>query len=92
MITLTGTLRQSGAQEYEGKKKTRVWVEHTSPRETGPDDLKLEEFWFEGDVTPQLPKAGSQVSVVVRPYTMGKGVKFAAVSLVAQPAQPSRAA
>lgn len=90
MITLTGTLRQSGAQEYEGKKKTRVWVEHTSPRENGPDDLKMEEFWFEGDRTTGLPKPGSQISVIVRPYTMGKGVKFAAVDLVAQPAQPSK--
>lgn len=92
MIILHGTLRQSGVNEYEGKKKTRVWVEHTSPRENGPDDLKLEEFWFEGDLSPALPPPGSQVGVVVRPYTVGKGVKFAAVELVPQPAKAAKAA
>jgi hypothetical protein len=92
MITLQGTLRQSGVNEYEGKKKTRVWVEHTSPRDDGPDDLKLEEFWFDGDLTSTLPKPGTTLSVVVRPYTVGKGVKYAAISIVPQPAQPARAA
>jgi hypothetical protein len=92
MITLQGTLRQAGVNEYEGKKKTRLWVEHTSPRENGPDDLKLEEFWLDGDLTATLPKPGAQVAVVVRPYSMGKVVKFAAVGLVPQPAQTAKAA
>jgi hypothetical protein len=92
MITLQGTLRQAGATEYEGKKKTRLWVEHTSPRENGPDDLKLEEFWFDGDITATVPKPGSIVSLVVRPYTVGKGVKYSAVALQPQPAQPSKTA
>lgn len=81
MIVLHGILRQSGLAEYEGKKKTRLWVEHTSPRENGPDDLKLEEFWFDGDLTPQLPASGAQIAVSVRPYVSGRGVKFAAVAV-----------
>ena len=81
MITLTGTLRQFGASEFDGKKKTKVWLEHTSERDNGPADLKLEELFLEGDVTPALPSAGSQISVIVRPYAVGKGVKFAAVGL-----------
>lgn len=89
MITLTGTLRQSGLTEIEGKKKTRVWVEHTSPRENGPDDLKLEEFWLDGDHISTLPKAGAQVSIPVRPYSSGKGVKFAAAGLPIAQAKPA---
>lgn len=92
MLTLTGTLRQAGVNEYEGKKKTRVWLEHTTPRENGPDDLKLEEFWFDGDISPTLPPPGSQLSVHVRAYTVGKGVKFSAVDLAPQPAKSAKAA
>jgi hypothetical protein len=86
MIILQGTLRQSGVKEYEGKKKTRLWVEHTSPRDDGPDDLKLEEMWLDGDHSASLPKPNSQIAVVVRPYSSGKEVKFATVGLAAQPA------
>jgi hypothetical protein len=86
MITLSGILRQSGASEYDGKKKTKLWVEHTSSRDNGPDDLKLEELFMDGDLTPSLPQAGQQISVVVRPYAVGKGVKFAAVGLAGKTA------
>lgn len=89
MITLTGTLRQASLNEFEGKKKTKLWVEHTSPRENGVDDLKLEELFLEGDVTPALPRSGSPISVYVRPYAVGKGVKFSAISL--PPASPATA-
>lgn len=90
MITLTGTLRQFANTEYEGKKKTKLWVEHTSPRENGVDDLKLEELFLEGDHTAALPKSGAPVSIAVRPYVAGKGVKFSAVALLPNPArQPS---
>lgn len=87
MITLHGILRQAGVNEYEGKKKTKLWVEHTAPRENGVDDLKLEELFLEGDLTSSLPKAGATVGVSVRPYAVGKGIKFAAIALV--PAGPA---
>lgn len=82
MITLTGTLRQFAPAEYDGKKKTKVWLEHTSPRENGPPDLKLEELFMEGDLSPQMPAPGSEISIEVRPYAVGKGVKFSALRLV----------
>jgi hypothetical protein len=81
MITLTGTLRQFSATEYEGKKKTKIWVEHTAPRDNGPDDLKLEELFLDGDLTASLPTAGRSISVQVRPYALGKSIKFSAVAL-----------
>lgn len=86
MITLTGKLRQSAPSEYDGKKKTKIWLEHTSERDNGPADLKLEELFMEGDLTPSLPAAGSEISVVVRPYAVGKAVKFSALRLVEKPA------
>jgi hypothetical protein len=89
MITLTGTLRQFGPSEFEGKKKTKVWLEHTSERDNGPADLKLEELFLEGDLTASMPSAGSPISIIVRPYAVGKGVKFAAVGLAPKPAAPS---
>ena len=85
MITLTGKLRQSAPSEYDGKKKTKIWLEHTSERDNGPADLKLEELFMDGDLTPSLPSAGSEISVVVRPYAVGKGVKFSALRLVEKP-------
>lgn len=84
MLILPGTLRQSLATEYDGKKKTKIWLEHTSPRENGVDDLKMEELFIDGDVTPSLPKPGGQVSVYVRAYAVGKGVKYSAIALVGQ--------
>lgn len=86
MITLTGTLRQFGNSEFEGKKKTKLWLEHTSERENGPADLKLEELFLEGDLSASMPVPGSQISIIVRPYAVGKGVKFAAVGLAGKPA------
>lgn len=82
MITLTGTLRQFAPSEFEGKKKTKLWLEHTSPRDNGPADLKLEELYLEGDHTSEMPPAGSQIALEVRPYAVGKGVKFSALRLV----------
>jgi hypothetical protein len=82
MITLTGTLRQFSATEYDGKKKTKIWVEHTAPRDNGPDDLKLEELFLDGDLTASLPPSGKSISVQVRPYALGKSIKFSAVGFV----------
>jgi len=86
MITLTGTLRQHAPSEFEGKKKTKLWLEHTSERDNGPPDLKLEELYLEGDHAAQMPPAGSTISVIVRPYAVGKGVKFSALALAGKPA------
>lgn len=95
MIILTGILRQFAPAEYDGKKKTKVWIEHTSSRDNGPDDLKLEELFMEGDLTSQMPPQGSPISVVVRPYAVGKGVKFSALGLAPKipvvPVTPARA-
>jgi hypothetical protein len=92
MITLTGTLRQSSVIEKEGSKKTRLTVEHTSPRNDGSEDLKMDQFWFDGDITNMLPKTGSNIAISVRPYAMEKAVKFAAIAVVPQPAQVPKAA
>jgi hypothetical protein len=82
MITLTGTLRQFAPAEYDGKKKTKLWLEHTSARDNGPADLKLEELFLEGDHIAAMPPAGSEIAVEVRPYAVGKGVKFSALRLI----------
>jgi hypothetical protein len=86
MITLTGTLRQHAPSEFEGKKKTKIWLEHTSERDNGPPDLKLEELYLEGDHAAQMPPAGSPISIIVRPYAVGKGVKFSALALAGKTA------
>lgn len=91
MITLTGTLRQFAPSEFEGKKKTKIWLEHTSERDNGPADLKLEELYLEGDHVSELPPAGSQIALVVRPYAVGKGVKFSALRLLGKVAAVSNA-
>ena len=81
MITLKGTLKQSGSVEYEGKKKTKLWIEHTVPK-NGIEEPRLEELYLEGDHTAALPKAGSAIELVVRPYAQGNVIKFAAIALV----------
>jgi len=95
-LILTGTLRQHAPSEFEGKKKTKIWLEHTSERDNGPPDLKLEELYLEGDHAAAMPSPGSQISIIVRPYAVGKGVKFSALALAgktaAVPSTPVRAA
>ena len=81
MITLTGTLRQATATKFNDATKTKLWIEHTSPRDNGPDDLKIEELFIEGDVTAKLPSPGKTLGVVVRPYASGRDIRFAAVGL-----------
>lgn len=89
MITLTGKLRQSGPVTYEGVTKLKLWIEHETPRENGVPDLKLEELFLEGIDQSALPPAGSEIAVQVRPYAMGKAVKYSAVALAAS-VQPSK--
>ena len=80
-IVLTGKLRQSAPMEWEGNKKTKLWLEHEMARDNGPPDLRIEELFLEGQ-GHQLPEAGKNVSLFVRPYAAGKAVKFQAVGLV----------
>lgn len=81
MITLTGKLRQAGQVEYDGNKKTKLWVEHEMERENGPPDLRIEELFLDGHGIA-LPGRDETVTIVVRPYPSGKQVKFQAVKLV----------
>lgn len=84
MITLTGIFRQSSIIEREGNKRTRVTVEHTSARNDGSEDLKMDQFWFDGDLTNTLPRPGSNIVISVRPYATKEPVKFAALGVVSQ--------
>lgn len=82
MTTLTGTLRQHGQVEFDGKKRLKLWVEHTSPRENGTADLKIEELFLPIEDATKLPKQGSEISLAVRVYASGRDVKFSAISIV----------
>jgi hypothetical protein len=86
MITLTGTLRQSGevtfGKDKEARKMCKLWVEHESPRDNGPGDLKIEEFFVPLEQAVNLPEKGQEVSVQVRPYSDGRKVLFQAIRLV----------
>lgn len=92
MVTLTGTLRQAGTVTFDGKTKVKIWLEHTTARETGVADLKLEELFLEGLELAALPASGSEVSFEVRPYAVGKLVKFQAVRYIAAAQAPKKAA
>jgi hypothetical protein len=89
MITLTGTLRQSGevtfGKDKEARKMVKLWVEHESPRDNGPSDLKIEEFFLPVEEVKTLPPKGELVSVAVRPYSNGRAVAYSAIALVTQP-------
>lgn len=84
MITLTGTLRQSGKVTFDGKDKLKVWVEHETPRDNGANDLKIEELFLPIEFQQSLPQNGQQISVVVRAYPVGRDVKFSAMSVVGE--------
>jgi hypothetical protein len=82
MITLTGTFRQQGQVEFDGKKRLKVWLEHTSPRENGTADLKIEELFLPIEDANKLPKQGSEISLSVRVYASGRDVKFSAIGII----------
>jgi hypothetical protein len=84
MITLNGTLRQSGEMTIKEKPLLKVWVEHTSPRDNGTDDLKIEELFLPRDESKNLPEKGQEIAIVVRPYPSGRGVAFQAIRVVPQ--------
>lgn len=98
MITLTGKLRQSGPMSYTDKvtgktvEKLKLWIEHETPRENGLADLKLEELFLEGVDAAALPPAGSQISLQVRVYAIGRDIKYSAVGLVGASATAKKVA
>jgi hypothetical protein len=88
MLVMTGKLRQSALTEWEGKKRTKLWLETLTPRDNGAvDDLQMHELFLDGDCTSKLPSPNASVSVVVRPYAVGKLIKFSCSGLAA-PALP----
>jgi hypothetical protein len=79
MITLHGTLRQSGEMTIKERKVTKLWIEHTVDRQNGPADLKIEELFLEPENAKNLPPSGQPIAVEVRPYPSGKGIALAGV-------------
>jgi len=82
MIILIGTLRQATLMTIKEEKKTKLWVEHISPRDNGMDDLKIEELFLDGDILSELPKPGMHVEVAVRPWVSGRDIRFSASHVV----------
>lgn len=71
----------------------KLWVEHETPRQDGPADLKIEELLIpKADVGPEAStlKQGNPVSVVVRTWAKGRDVMFQAVRLVNASATPQK--
>lgn len=86
MLMLKGILRQAAEMTFDkaGVKttKTKVWLEHTSERDNGVKDIKIEELFLEGISPSQLPKEGEELTLLVRVYAVGNFVKYAATGLV----------
>lgn len=82
MITLTGTLRQSGAVTIKERPLHKLWVEHTMPRDNGTPDLKIEEFFVDPALAANLPKDGSQINLAVRPYPSGRDVRYQVTGII----------
>lgn len=89
MLTLTGTLRQFGDVTLGEDKKPflKLWVEHETPRDNGPADLKIEELLIPADTVAAPERAalkpGQPVSVVVRAWAPKASVNLQAQRLVA---------
>lgn len=81
MLTLTGTLRQSGELTIKEKPFVKLWVEHESERENGVNDLQILELLVPAENARKLPKKGENVSVDVRCYASGRDVRFSAVAV-----------
>lgn len=93
MLTLTGTLRQFGEVTLgkdAPKPYLKLWVEHETPRDNGPADLRIDELLIPIEDAPPEPererllKRGQPVSVVVRAWARGRDLAFQAVRLVSQ--------
>ena len=97
MLVLTGTLRQFGEVTLGEEKKPflKLWVEHETPRQDGPADLKIEELLLERSAVDQDTvkslKQGTSVSVAVRAWARGRDIAFSAVRLVTGRQNPASA-
>lgn len=90
MLTLTGTLRQFGEVtlgKENPKPYLKLWVEHETPRQDGPADLRIEELLIPIEDAPPAPerekllKAGQPVSVIVRAWAKLNSLQLSAVRL-----------
>jgi hypothetical protein len=82
MLVMTGKLRQHALTEWEGKKRTKLWVETVTPRDNGgADDLQMHELFLDGDQSAKLPPANGPLSLLVRAYAVGKLIKFSCTGL-----------
>ena len=81
MLTLTGTLRQSGAITIKEKPFVKLWVEHESERDNGVNDLQILELLVPEENAQKLPEKGKNISVDVRCYASGRDVRFSAVAV-----------
>jgi hypothetical protein len=84
MLILSGILRQSGEVTIKERPMVKLWVEHTSPRDNGTDDLRIEELFLEERDARNLPAPGRPISVAVRAYPRGRDIGFSAVGIVAE--------
>lgn len=97
MITLTGTLRQFGEVNLgkdTPKPFLKLWVEHETPRDTGPGDLRIEELLIPIEDAPPGPErerllqTGKPVSVVVRVWAKLGNLNFIGVRIAGLPSSP----
>lgn len=87
MLILQGLLRQKGDIETkEGKKFTKLWIEHQSEGQNGTPDLKIAEFMIPAEALPAVKveklRANQPISLSVRPFVVGRDVKFSATGIV----------
>lgn len=101
MLTLTGTLRQFGEVTLgkdNPKPFLKLWVEHETPRDNGPADLRIEELLIPIEDAPLAPdrekllKPGQPVSVVVRAWAKLGTLFFSAVRIAGNYPTPPAAA
>lgn len=90
MLTLTGTLRQFGEVTFgkdSPKPYLKLWVEHETPRDNGPADLRIEELLIPLEDAPpvqereKLLRPGHPVSVIVRVWAKLGALNFSAVRI-----------
>jgi len=99
MLTLTGTLRQFGEVTFgkeSPKPYLKLWVEHETPRDNGPADLRIEELLIPIEDAPpvqereKLLRPGHPVSVVVRVWAKLGALNFSGVRVAGHsPASPA---
>lgn len=91
MIILEGLFRQSAEVTIKEKPMLKLVVEHETERPGGASDLHLETLFLDRQEAARLPKAGERIMVAVRPYPSGRGVAYAATSIVLPALSPVQA-